>query len=270
MSYLFPSFTFIILSGFIFNASIPWLRYKTRRHGGNTLILSSLITGLCLYTTAYFFIVSAKETCAPDTSIFCALIQFQIFPWTQNIYGALSSIVADKELSQTIVLDASIGSLLIAITLLVIVWLGQKILPDGYIQTIRRMTVIKEIKIRMGAKGALVNRCFSSGSPILITLSNRKVYVGYVLSVPYTQDREDWEITILPLRSGFREDQDLHLRLTQNYESIWDDMSGKIDSGDEASLLYINKLRAAGVTINWDDITTVSEWIPEIYKNFNA
>lgn len=59
-------------------------------------------------------------------------------------------------------------------------------------------------------------------SSILITLSNRKVYVGRVISVGEPTENEglDQEITLLPQMSGYRDKDTLNVDFTTHYQNI--------------------------------------------------
>lgn len=63
---------------------------------------------------------------------------------------------------------------------------------------------------------------FINRQPVLITLSNRKVYVGQVISMgePNESEGMDQEISILPHISGYRNIDTLHVNFTTQYESI--------------------------------------------------
>lgn len=58
--------------------------------------------------------------------------------------------------------------------------------------------------------------------PVQFTLDNRKSYVGFVLDSIEPKD-DDSFITILPLFSGHRDKDSLHLKLDYDYSSFFDD-----------------------------------------------
>jgi hypothetical protein len=88
-------------------------------------------------------------------------------------------------------------------------------------------------------------------SPILITLSNRKVYVGRVISVGEPTENEglDQEITLLPQMSGYRHKDTLNVDFTTHYQNI--------STVDEMT-----------VTIRQELIETISRFDFEVYKQF--
>ncbi|WP_435105579.1 hypothetical protein [Arhodomonas sp. AD133] len=80
---------------------------------------------------------------------------------------------------------------------------------------------------------ALANLQFQSweyGIPLLVTLSDRKVYVGYpayISSSFYSQN--DGDIHITPLISGYRQEGDLRLVLNTPYDTVLDEITKSPD-----------------------------------------
>ncbi|TQF69558.1 hypothetical protein [Pseudoalteromonas luteoviolacea] len=59
------------------------------------------------------------------------------------------------------------------------------------------------------------------GLPVAFTLSNRKVYIGYIVgSAGHLND-----VLVLPLKSGYRCEKEQRLELVTNYEPVWNDIS---------------------------------------------
>src|SRR5829696_9044855 len=64
--------------------------------------------------------------------------------------------------------------------------------------------------------------------PVSVTLENRKVYVGWVADAPVVEPRKDVEayLKLVPLRSGYRDDESLRLHITTHYEHIYQRIEG--------------------------------------------
>jgi hypothetical protein len=56
--------------------------------------------------------------------------------------------------------------------------------------------------------------------PVLLSLSTRKFYVGWVLKLPNLQPQQAY-VRILPVLSGYRDDKTLELRFTVDYASVY-------------------------------------------------
>lgn len=78
---------------------------------------------------------------------------------------------------------------------------------------------------------SLIFSSFDQGLPILFTLSDRKVFIGYPVSVK-AEDFND--IRILPAVSGYRAQETLELVLTTNYKKVLEDLMKKQDIDPEA------------------------------------
>lgn len=268
MTFLLPTLTFVILAGFIFNQAIPILRYKTKNQSAYVLALVTLISGLSIYFISYVAISISSTLCA-SPGFFCKILRHEIIPGSEYFYLAMSSIAHDKPDSSLKVINSSVSAVLISLTVYFLFVIAGVLLPQRFVQLIRRITISKEVIKLMGVKGELINSCLRAGSPILITLNNRKVYAGFVLELPYMNEREDWYIKLLPLRSGYRDEKILNLSMTHNYEEIWSNLDEVIPDKIEPQDKY-DRLRNAGIVINWNDIAIASEWIPEIYNSFNS
>jgi len=79
--------------------------------------------------------------------------------------------------------------------------------------------------------------------PVMLTLDNRKTYVGFVVEAPNLQSADVY-VQILPLLSGYRDPNDLRLRFTYNYSQVYGD--GKANPQDFVIILRAENIRTAG------------------------
>lgn len=119
-------------------------------------------------------------------------------------------------------------------------------------------------------------------TPVLITLKSKKVYVGYIRYLPLW-GAENKAISLNPIMSGYREEKN-NLTLNNDYEflSKLEALLGspeadhhkndKIRIYDKAGTnSEITQERArqiiesAFVTFRYEDIDTLTQWIPELY-----
>lgn len=92
---------------------------------------------------------------------------------------------------------------------------------------------------------------YARNEPLLISLSNRKVYVGIVtwLGEPNEFEGMDQEISILPVLSGYRDKKDQTVVFTTNYSKV-----ANLDNPQ--------------IIIKQDLIETLSDFDIDIYANF--
>jgi hypothetical protein len=65
----------------------------------------------------------------------------------------------------------------------------------------------------------LFHRAATESLMVSVTLSNRKVYIGYVLKTPNFTPEQQF-VALLPLLSGYRDKDTLQLEITTNYVKV--------------------------------------------------
>lgn len=84
---------------------------------------------------------------------------------------------------------------------------------------------------------SLLVRSIDTGLPIAFTLSNRKVYIGYAfITANHSND-----ITVLPLKSGYRCDKELRLINVTDYNPVFEEMK-KIEGEDKSLQKFLISL----------------------------
>lgn len=74
------------------------------------------------------------------------------------------------------------------------------------------------------------------GLPIAFTLSNKKVYIGYV----FEGGQHLNDILVLPIRSGYRSEEKNRLEVITNYEPVWEELENEYEQKDlDLSKFYI-------------------------------
>lgn len=73
----------------------------------------------------------------------------------------------------------------------------------------------------------------NAAQPVLLTLDNRKVYVGIVLGATNLSRSEANQAVLLPLWSGYRRSEDLSIRFTTFYDELYQQVFGE-DSDEDA------------------------------------
>ncbi|MGL5345417.1 MAG: hypothetical protein ACRC9O_12745 [Plesiomonas sp.] len=98
--------------------------------------------------------------------------------------------------------------------------------------------------------------------PIITTLSSRKIYVGLV-TCPALENGLSEHLEILPMLSGYRDKDDLTIKITTNYHQHY------IESGVITGMSRLN-LQDFRVLIPKDEVETISFFDIEAYNKFKA
>ncbi|KZN53296.1 hypothetical protein [Pseudoalteromonas luteoviolacea] len=75
----------------------------------------------------------------------------------------------------------------------------------------------------------ITTRSMTVGLPIAFTLSNSKVYIGYPTEIAFHMN----DIMILPLKSGYRCENEQRLELVTDYVPVWDDIREELSASQE-------------------------------------
>jgi hypothetical protein len=83
---------------------------------------------------------------------------------------------------------------------------------------------------------------------VSVTLDNRKVYVGFVITAPNLQSNDQY-VQLLPVLSGYRDAGDLRLKFTTNYAQVYPEVytAGKLDPSDFIVIFPTGSIRMASL-----------------------
>ncbi|PWK46319.1 hypothetical protein [Pleionea mediterranea] len=109
-----------------------------------------------------------------------------------------------------------------------------------------------------------------TGCSILITLKNRKSYVCIISQFMQENDSpEHKEITIYPMRSGYRDESDLSLELITNYKQVNEALRVLLKRKEETQIIEaLSVLNSYAITIKIEDIVSLSRFDFKHYKKF--
>lgn len=102
---------------------------------------------------------------------------------------------------------------------------------------------------------------FERESEVLVTLDNRKVYVGKVTDTYFRINDEIRSVMINPLTSGYRNPDDFMIHFTTYYGQIYQ----KIIENPEEFNVNVSDF---SVAIRYDKIVSISHFDPKSYKKF--
>ena len=206
----------ILVSGFYLCIKHPRLFYKLHRYEGQQLYLSAAYHGFTTFILSSIVVGLSKELLPPVITICDFQISLNLF----NLLNNTLSKAFGEEQSKTITWLSilSIAPLVIAI-IRVKLWtfIVEKILPKDFELKVFLMgTILNDSPL-----DSILFESYISNKPTLLTLSNRKVYVGFVVNMgePNESNGLDQEIAILPIMSGYRKVKNSMVKYTTSYTS---------------------------------------------------
>lgn len=100
--------------------------------------------------------------------------------------------------------------------------------------------------------------------PVALTMSTRKVYVGFVMGPPSL--REPSYVTLLPTISGYRDEATREVAFTTVYESVYEDLLKRAESGEDLS----TQVDEFQIVLPFDEIVSANRYDNEIYLRYFA
>lgn len=120
----------------------------------------------------------------------------------------------------------------------------------------------------------LLLRALEGSIPIMITIEHRKVYVGFVLSMPTLSER-DRHAKLLPLKSGYRDSGDLRVHWTTDYAAVLEQLSREIEAEAAGGDRVKNEVRDSvqdwqlfGTVLPLERMTSATLFDDGVYRRF--
>jgi len=115
--------------------------------------------------------------------------------------------------------------------------------------------------------------CFTNARILMVTLESRKCYVGYPYEIKTPSDGDKaQELTLLPVSTGYRHEEDLCLELTTNYEDVMRILAmtrADIDSASEEELeSFKDVMDSYRITIPFSTMVTMTTFDLSKYTDF--
>ena len=190
----------LLVSGYLFCINVHTLRWRTLRSNGYHTFLISASWGIMVIALTYITRLLLNLT-TPQFSI----VQQILWLGTPNIDFSIQTIV---------LLELTFGSIIFAT---MIPWMTYKLSGKfGYDR--HRLFQGAFISAQGGPEySSLLLSSMETGVPVFLTMSDRKVFVGY----PIEFKPEDYsELQILPVLSGYRDQITLGFNITVNYADV--------------------------------------------------
>jgi len=105
--------------------------------------------------------------------------------------------------------------------------------------------------------------------PVSITLDNRKVYIGYIWDS--LEPGRDSHLTILPLYSGYRDDDKLEMHVSRKYVSVFKLLEELTNAGNESNEEDVTtRLDEYRVVIPRSRLLSVNLSVSSLYGNIDG
>lgn len=252
----------ILTAGFYICKKSPFHYYRLHRYEGQMLYLQSASIGLICLILAYVFLVSVNSFIPSTICTYNINIEAFLIELTKNSLN-----VDDEQASMfTWIFLLTVGILSIAYF-----W------TQNDQRRLNRLSKKHDVDARiilMGnvlADSPLDALLFESyvyeNIYVMLTLSNRKVYVGVVnnMGEPNEVEGFDQEISLVPILSGYRDKDDLSVHWTTSYQEV--------DPDEDLRIVIRQELIESGSEFDFDTweafSTTRKERDKKIKVTFN-
>ncbi|MEX1013804.1 MAG: hypothetical protein WDZ80_01425 [Candidatus Paceibacterota bacterium] len=221
-----------VLGGYLFVKYSYLTGFKSVRDNGYVILFKSAVVGLFFYGISFFLwrVAILDQNANP-----------KIPEWIEFVHDF-------------------IGNPQLFPALLSLVFIALAVFAVNYILDKDEM---KKRVIRMDddAFEMTLLQSFEKNSDVLVTLDNRKIYVGKVTDTYFRINDEIRSIMINPLSSGYRDADNFTIHFTTYYGMIYKQI---IENPDDFDV----KVSDFSVAIRYDKIVSVSPFDPKTYIKF--
>lgn len=213
----------MVLAGYIYN-SAPWKKYELEQSVGAHTTLICAVSGLMMFFLSACFIMACKFM-GYDSQ----LIKFSadlLFPYPEAF-------------SDVTLAAIEIGLLAVGLAKIIpifILWF----LDDGKVSATDLACDAFRNSSTKSEFAEILFESLSAGMPVLFTMKDKKVYVGYPVELKYANFND---IQIVPVYSGYRDKDTLELKLTVPYEMVIEKMQSADTEFDIKQFLVSMPLR---------------------------
>ena len=211
------------MAGYLFINIFHLTKFRAQHHDGYRLLLESTLIGVVIFVLARILGFWAEK-----------------IGWIANVHQFVRQEGITYQFSGTAVLSCGIAVLA--------AYLGNWVVGAER---------AKGIIVRLNDNGflRLFHRALSESRMVSVTLSSKKVYIGYVLRTPNLTPKQQF-VGILPVVSGYRDKDTLQLTVVTNYAQA-------ISANPEAANDF-------EVTFCLDSIESANLFDPQAYPLFES
>jgi hypothetical protein len=191
-----------VLAGYIFINLFNLTKFRAQRQDGYRLLIESLFYGVAIFTIARILAI-----------------------WIDRSYRIMA---LEQWLRDNGMMYPLAGTTFLAVLIALVLAL--------LCNLVIRAERAKRILVKRHDNGflRLFHRAAAEYRMVSVTLSNRKVYIGYVFRIPNLSPEEQF-VGLLPVVSGYRDKDTLRLVLTTNYGPV---LAGTSASKDDFEVTF--------------------------------
>lgn len=120
----------------------------------------------------------------------------------------------------------------------------------------------------------LLFRALEEHTPVMLSMKNLKVYVGYVLSTPSLHERDRYT-KLLTVKSGFRTKDRLEVEWTTDYRAVLESVSDEIERAaregePEADEILGIDWQIFGTVLPLDEVSAATLYDEGVFQRFAA
>lgn len=266
-----------LIAGYAFNSSFFISRYVSVREEGYRLYFRAALYGVALLiiSALIYMLLATSGGDVLGNGSYLPLSGVSIFTDLQNssTYAEVQY-AAFKILAITLLLGVALGHVLNSITNAAY-WLEDR-LPFfvwGVSHLLRLKWYYLKFVIRNDDFEKLILRAMSLDLPVSFTMTNGKVYIGYVIRAIDPGEGERTHVRILPVKSGRRRENGT-LEITTDYYQFYKDLieeriEERIEREDKDDL-YLGVAGNYEIVLPAREIHSSNLFIQEAYNQFQA
>lgn len=209
----------VLVAGFFACHIHPVHSYRLHRYEGQYLYLRSAALGLKCFAIA-FLLALAGHYFIPDSFSVCSIdINLGLSSFLNSVVKLFGA--ANDEEAKKMAWFFLFSSLMFVAAILVKAWAHVRLrLRFGRWDC--RVFVIGQLLDDSPLDSLLFQASLNKEKSVMLSMSDRKVYVGKVVSLgePSETSGMDQDVSILPIMSGYRDKDDLGVSFTTRYEEV--------------------------------------------------
>ena len=242
------------LSAFLVLSLTPFYKYHLKHISAHMLILWLLFAAVCLNLISTLLLHALRA-------------MTDACPWLHDIFLVLKAPykVVESSLDYSISMEASndIGAFcfVVAVFIVGLNYGYRKLMPIRYkaFEESRKVEAAKSNRTENPIDN-LLEASLNLFIPVMVTLKNNKVYIGWVCEYDLLSSYEDKiSVSLFLSASGHRKSDNLEFVLDNDYRVIIEDLIGGQDVSDIELLDW-------GLSIKLDEIVSVTPWVLSVYE----
>ncbi len=256
MQMLLTIFLLPTLAGYIYLTKSVIESVETNWYSHSRLIIESILTGISLIYISYtFYNILLLEL--PDVSMDKTFHTNVKSLWECFIWPITNELNSSQNNNITFTTESML-SVLIAFFC---AGVQRVMLACNMSLILKRLITVRD---RLGGPfERILSVSMNTLTPVMITLKNRKVYIGLVLELPPltpVSNRREY-LNVLPIRSGYRQSE--NLELGEHFTDYTFLHSLLIDGGNPAADAFSH-----GIAIDAQEVMSVALWNGPVFQQF--